>query len=408
VFISSGVEAMKKILIAGSVLAIFLFGGSSFASPQPPIGTITFLEGVGDITRLNQEPVSLKENDPVFINDRIRTKSYSKVQITFADKSVLKLAPGSCVSIEEFRVTSDQKREFARCKLTRGKLEAIVAKTGKPETFVIDTPNAKGAVKGSDIFVSYLAGKTGIFVKEGALSVYNPALPDTKAMIMKGNCAFVPFNEAPQGTRMMLDTEMLIHKRDVERALIKKWIPSKESSKMNAVIVEVSGVVRIFKKGAKDWKDAVMNEVFEEGDTLQTATTGEATIRLNNGNTLLVASNTELGVTTLRHDPKSGNYENTFTMAHGRVGAVVEKISKESTFQLKTPTVVCGVRGTLLEVVVPLPTPENPTPETQVFYEGGNGIVTSLITNETQNVAAGEHVTVDTKGVISRDRKSVV
>ncbi|MDD5584622.1 MAG: FecR family protein, partial [Candidatus Omnitrophica bacterium] len=297
---------MKKFLITGSAVLMLTFFCSPVVLAQSPIGTVTYLEGVGDITRNDQGPVSLKENDEVFVSDRIRTKSYSKAQITFADKSVLKLAPGSCVTIEEFKMSGGQKREFARCKLSRGKLEAIVSKTGRPETFVIDTPNAKGAVKGSDIFVSYLGGRTGIFVKEGALSVWNPALPDTKATIVKGNCAFVPFNEAPGGERSILDTEMLIHKRDVEHALVKKWIPSKGSFKMNAVIVAVSGTVRIYKKEALDWKDAAMDEVFMEGDILQTAIDGQVSVRLNNGNVLFVAGNTELSVTTLRYDSKSG------------------------------------------------------------------------------------------------------
>jgi hypothetical protein len=203
----------------------------------------------------------------------------------------------------------------------------------------------------------------------------------------------VPFNEAPQGERRILDTEMLIHRRDVDRVLIKKWIPSKESSKMNAVIVAASGTVRIYKKGASDWKPVAKDDVFEEGDKLQTASDGQATIRLNNGNTLIVAGNTELGVTTLRFDAKTGNYENTFAMTQGRVGAVVEKLSKESTFQLKTPTVICGVRGTLLEAIV--------GDTTQVFYEGGNGVVTNIATGRSQNVAPGENVTVDATGAIS-------
>jgi hypothetical protein len=356
---------------------------------------------VADVTRPGMDAEVLKEGAPVFLQDRVRTKSYSKVGITLLDKSVVKLAPGSCVSLEEFRMGDNGRRESARVLLTRGKLEAVVAKTGLPETFVIDTPNARGAVRGSDIFVSYLAGKTGVFVQEGSLALVAPAAPDKKTTLGKGNCVIVPIDGMPQAVRPVLDTEMTIHKRDVSRSLVKKWVPGKGAAQMTASVLSVSGSVRIYTQGAGDWRDASQGDTIGEGDLLQTGEDAKAQLRLSNGNTLLVQPGTELAFVTLKQDAVTGDYENTFEMSRGRVSSVVEKLSTRSTFQLKTPTAVCGVRGTVLDVIVPAPTVDNPAPATQVFFEGGSGVVTSLLTGQTQDVAPGQNVNIDPAGNIS-------
>jgi len=238
-------------LLGITCLLIALFS-RAYAQAPIPIGTITFIEGISDIVRNNQEPFFVGESQPIYVNDRIRTKSYSKIEITFADKSVLKLAPSSCVSIEEYRLNDKKIRELAHISLTRGKIETIVSKTGAADTFLIDTPNAKGAVKGSDIFISYLGGRTGVFAHEGAISVLNPSSPDMKTHVTKGNCVFVPFNEVPGEVRLARDAEMTYFKRSVEPEYVKKWIPSKGSTQMNAVLVLISGDVRFYKKGASD------------------------------------------------------------------------------------------------------------------------------------------------------------
>jgi len=394
-------KAIRALL--GITCLIFALHGSVYAQAPASIGTITFIEGISDIVRNNQEPLFVSEHQPVYVNDRIRTKSYSKVEITFADKSVLKLAPGSCVTIQEYRLSDNKIRELAHISLTRGKIETIVAKTGAPETFIVDTPNAKGAVKGSDIFFSFIGGRTAVFVQEGAISVMNPSSPDLKTRLTKGNCVFVPFNETPGEVRSARDTEMNYFKRSVEPEFVKKWIPTKGANLMNAVIVSLSGDVRFNKKGSGDWVEAQSNGVLSEGDKLQTGDNGTAEIRLSNGNAILLQRNAELGFADLRYDQASGNYQNTFEMTRGKLSAVVENINKQCTFQVKTPTSVCGVRGTFLEVaMVPAAAGAATQPAaTQAFFEGGNGYVTSAATGQTQEVGSGQNVNVDAAGTIS-------
>ncbi|MDD5440069.1 MAG: hypothetical protein PHS37_07775, partial [Candidatus Omnitrophica bacterium] len=72
------------------LVAVLLIVGGEGAScyGQESIGIVTSLEGVADISHGAGDAVFLKENDAVSLNDRIRTKNYSKLEITFLDKSV--------------------------------------------------------------------------------------------------------------------------------------------------------------------------------------------------------------------------------------------------------------------------------------------------------------------------------
>jgi hypothetical protein len=391
---------MRRIFLWISIIG-FLNGAPANARAQENIGEVTLVEGAVDIQRGDQEAFVVRKGEPVYLGDRIRTKSYSKAELRLADSSVVKLAPSSCMIVEEFKLDTRGRRDFCRVSLTRGLMEACVAKTSLPETFIINTPNTKGAVRGSDIFISYFAGKTGVFVQEGVLSVANMQFPYLSQRISSGYCAFVPFNEAPMPPRPALEAEIAQYTRDVTPVLIKKWLPSQGAAQMQGVIVSLSGTVRIFRQSDEDWQLAQLNSVVSEKDILQTASDGKAHIRMSNGNSLFLEPDTEVRAVTLRQDASTGNFESTFEVPKGRIRGIVDKMSKESTFQVRTPTVVCGVRGTFLEVRVE-PSVDAATPgQTQAFFEGGAGFVSNPLTGETQEVAAGQNVTADARGVIS-------
>ncbi|MFC1577338.1 FecR domain-containing protein, partial [Candidatus Omnitrophota bacterium] len=199
----------------------------------------------------------------------------------------------------------------------------------------------------------------------------------------------------PSEARPYLDAELTNYEKDVEPEVAAKWALKKKTTKMSGRITTVRGSVRILKEGKADWRPANPDERLSQGDKIQTDEDGAVDILLDNGNMLFLQPNTELGFTTLRQDPATGEYENIFESNGGKIKAVIGKLGKKSTFRIKSPTAICGVRGTVVYVNI------QPGGGTTAYYEGGYGVVTSTLTGETENVGSGSNSSVDANGVVS-------
>ena len=91
-----------------------------------------------------------------------------------------------------------------------------------------------------------------------------------------------------------------------------------------------------------------------KGDTVMTLESGRVRFKLNDGSILSLASETKLKLTQSVYDKKKKRRSSFFQMALGKARFVVVKLLdfKRSEFKVKTPTAVCGVRGSdfILEV----------------------------------------------------------
>ncbi|MGB9823249.1 FecR family protein, partial [Thermodesulfovibrio sp.] len=113
------------------------------------VGKITALQGKVDILRAGKLPaVPAKINEPVYLNDIIRTKTDSRAEIVFRDGTVVKIAPRSRVDISEYFTDGESLR--VTINVPRGKVGAAVAEKsiekikGSPKAnrFEIKTPIA--------------------------------------------------------------------------------------------------------------------------------------------------------------------------------------------------------------------------------------------------------------------------
>jgi hypothetical protein len=339
-----------------------------------------------------KEAVPAKIDDLVSAGDFIRTKSESKAEILFNDDSVVRLGQNSRIQIKDYQLSGD-KRKTATILLERGKMRTTIAKMPGQTPFVILTPNAQGTVKGSEIFTSYMAGNSSMLVAEGALSVINNAHPEQAVSIPSGNSVLVPLEELPKGPRPYMDMEKKME--EVETNIPPTLARRKNMAVIMGTITDLSGEVNIISKGKSAAHPARSNERVEAGDRIQTGNNGKVAIVFDNGNALYLKPNTNVKIEKLISDPVTQEYENLFEAKSGKLKARIERLSGKSKFEVRTPTAVCGARGTIMFVGVAA------DGATESFFEGGRGFVTSLDTNETQFVDAGEKSGVTSDGNVT-------
>jgi len=175
-----------------------------YAESADEAGKITAVEGVAEILRGGVPPaLPANPGDPVFIKDIVRTKSDSKVEITFSDGSILRLAQKSRMDISEYVAGTK-----GTIKLPRGKVQAIVPRditkrisARDANRFEIHTPNAVAGVRGTDYFVYHDRNVTGVVVKDGSVHVINPAFPKVVVTVNAGNMTTVTPQAPPQPSR---------------------------------------------------------------------------------------------------------------------------------------------------------------------------------------------------------------
>lgn len=358
------------------------------------VGKITYAEGRVEIFRSAETTASpLREDDTVFVGDSIRTKTNSKVEVTFKDNSVVQLAQDTKINIKDYQLTDDLKRKEATLSLERGKMRAIIEKEWKKADFNITTPNTQGTLKGSEVFAFYQAGSTGMLVSAGNLSVVNPLQPQTPpVVVVPGNSILVSPSGEFQGPRPYLELEKQFHEQDTSPP------PSVRRKKnldtIEGAVAKISGDVRITPKGENQSHALQVHEIVKAADTIDTGADGVVEIRFSNGNSLHLKPNTHLVIVKMVIDAKTQDYESLLEVTTGSVKAVVENLKDGSSFKVRTPQATSGVRGTIMYLTVS-------SEQTQSFFEGGPGFIESLFSGTIEDVGIGETATADNLGNIT-------
>jgi len=363
-----------------SVLSIFFFVVNVCAGEM---GRITYVDGRVDVVRTNSEmAMPLREDETVFVGDIIRTKSNSKVQVTFNDNSVLRLAQESRIKIADYQLDKKGKRETATVDLYRGKVQTIIAKMKTEADFNIHTPNAHGTITGSEVFAFFHAGNSGMLVSSGSLSVVNPILPVTPPIIVTpGHSILIQQQELPVGPRPYLEMEKKFHEQDTSPPL---FVTRRDLNVVQGLVTKVSGDVKITPKGKNTKHQVEVSEVIKAGDTIETGAKGKIEMKFENGNAMNLKPGTKITITKLDIDPRTEEYEQLFEMSKGKLRARIENITDGSSFRVKTPTAIAGVRGTIMYLEV------SPA-KTDAFFEGGHGFLVNMDSGMTADVGMGEN-----------------
>lgn len=125
------------------------------AHAQNTVGTITQLNGVGHIER-NGATTPAVLNEPVLLHDKISTDPNSSLTIGLVDNSYMQLTASTTLTIDE-SVLVNGVGAPTKVGLLGGDLHSVIAGAmrGTSSGFEVHTPNAVGAVRGTDFWVHY-------------------------------------------------------------------------------------------------------------------------------------------------------------------------------------------------------------------------------------------------------------
>lgn len=205
-------------------LLLFLAFLTLLSSPAlaDEAGVFTKVQGRVDILRTGASSVApAKINDVVSTGDIVRTKSDGRAIIVFKDDTTLNIAPESRISIDEYMFV-DGTRKNAALSLFRGKIRAIVSKGGLGVTpvaagrsdFSVRTPTGVMGVKGTDFFMFFTSGITGVIFREGSGFLFNPAMPDKIVSLAAGFMTqILKESSPPLLPRRATDAEINTHLR---------------------------------------------------------------------------------------------------------------------------------------------------------------------------------------------------
>lgn len=330
------------------------------------IGQITYVEGrVDRIAGADYLPVVRQEN--ISVGDTIRTKSFSRAEIVFSDKSVLRIGENSQVQV----------RDLAQFFVDRGKVR-ILDPNGKKSLYQFETPNSKGEFEGSDAGVSYLKSATSIIALDGEVSAANVNFPDKQVRVSGGSTAYVPYDAPPANPRPYLKIE----KKKFEAETSPAPITPDQGKIRKAIIGKFIGEVRVRTQNATQWHPPAVKEVLGAGDEIETGD-GKVLLVLESGREVYLRENTHIKIKSMIRDPKTGTLEDILESKLGAIRANIGKQKGGSKFQIRSPVGVAAVEGTILTYFI---TKNAST----AFFEQGHGSLTSLIKNAAIKIQPGQ------------------
>ncbi len=142
--------------------------------------------------------------------------------------------------------------------------------------------------------------------------------------------------------------------------------PLQGMTEMTASVTKMQGEVLVTKAGQSAVQPLKIGDVLGSGDKIETKDNGKVGIKMENGNLINLTPNSEIVLSRLASNPKTGDYENLMESKYGTIRAhVVAKVKGKSTFRIKTPTAISGARGTVFYLIIT-------ATETRVFVVSGS------------------------------------
>jgi hypothetical protein len=156
------------------------------------------------------------------------------------------------------------------------------------------------------------------------------------------------------------------------------------------------GKVQVKMAASADWVDAVVDQALNPNDAIKTGENGQAMLQFSDKSTVALKSNTEVIVEELIWNDKARKAG--LNMPIGELRAVIRKIDTPSDFKVKTPTAICGARGTVFYVMTT-------GTETRVFVTEGAIDFTNPASGNTYVVVQNMSAISELSGSVTEPRE---
>jgi hypothetical protein len=153
---------------------------TALVAPAEDVGAVAEIEGQAEVQRAGTvEWAPLKAGDGVQLGDQVRTPAGAKLKLLFRDDSVLTLAPGSLLKVDEQVLGTAA--PVSRFSLFLGTMRALVTDRygGAGARFEVETPTAVAGVRGTGFITAYDEARDettvlGLFDTTGVRSKVDP------------------------------------------------------------------------------------------------------------------------------------------------------------------------------------------------------------------------------------------
>jgi len=163
--------------------------------------------------------VNAKPGDLVKEADSIRTAKESSARIKLEDGTLLMVESNTLLTLEALKQQEvEVKKMFgksekvtgtsAKINLASGNIFSKVNKLSRGSEFEVKTAPSVCGVRGTSFNVEQIKDESNLSVLEGNVEMYNPAFPNKKVSVKKGEKTSLTKNSAPEKPKKMSDEEL--------------------------------------------------------------------------------------------------------------------------------------------------------------------------------------------------------
>jgi hypothetical protein len=167
---------------------------------------------------------------------------------------------------------------------------------------------------------------------------------------------------------------------------------AEDTARLKAIV----GKVEYMPKGTAVWQAASEGLKLYSGDTIKTGADGLASIVFTSGSEITLKPNTDFKIISLTSADDASSIDYKMQLNTGRLRAMVEELGPDSSFEIKTPTAVAAIRGTIYYLAVrelgedEIPPDVKERLVTELFVEVGGVLYTNIVSGKYFAVSASQ------------------